>query len=135
MYDDIILQPRVCLSYSLDTYVWEGAIGMAAPPKLGLLSESTLKLEHIFSQTETSFFILRQFWLQSELTVQVNSHPGHADHLLLRVSLDDGLLHHCGQDERELTKGEPEKIQIRNYLVLGRSLKCSLVHYTIFTFI
>lgn len=51
--------------------------------------------------------------------MHVNSHPGHADHLLLRVSLDDGLLHHCGQDERELTEGEPEKNTDQKLLFLG----------------
>lgn len=51
--------------------------------------------------------------------MHVNSHPGHADHLLLRVSLDDGLLHHCGQDERELTEGEPEKNIDQKLLFLG----------------
>ena len=35
------------------------------------------------------------------------SHSGHADHLLFRISLDDGLLHHCGEDEGVLAKGEP----------------------------
>lgn len=52
--------------------------------------------------------------------MHVNSHPGHADHLLLRVSLDDGLLHHCGQDERELTEGEPEKNTDQKLLFWGR---------------
>lgn len=40
----------------------------------------------------------------------MKSHPGHADHLLLRVSLDDGFLHNGGQDEWELAEGEPEEI-------------------------
>lgn len=55
--------------------------------------------------------------------MHVNSHPGHADHLLLRVSLDDGLLHHCGQDERELTEGEPEKNIDQKLLFWGEEFK------------
>lgn len=39
----------------------------------------------------------------------LNPHPGLADHLLLRVLLNDGFLHHSRQDERELTKRKPDR--------------------------
>ena len=44
-------------------------------------------------------------------TTCVVSHPGLTDHLLLRVFLDDGFLHHRREDEGELTKGKPDEGQ------------------------
>ena len=35
------------------------------------------------------------------------SHPGLTDHLLLRVFLDDGFLHHRWEDEGKLTERKP----------------------------
>lgn len=40
------------------------------------------------------------------------SYPGLTDHLLLRVFLDDGFLHHSRKDEGKLTEGKPEKSEI-----------------------